>query len=141
MLAIGGLAVDHEDVGDLHDAGWRRRIAAARLQRDQRRLREFGDLISPGDADRFKMTSRPNVSISSSVSAVAPATPPRWPRLAIIENEDVGSTVFGETDDRRARAARIHEPDHRDTPTVAERTGLQIADERRCRRPRSEIDG
>ena len=48
--------VDDENVGDLHDAGFEHlhRIAAARLQRDQRRLREFRNFnFALPDADRF----------------------------------------------------------------------------------------
>ena len=48
--------VHDEHVGDLHDAGFEHlnRVAAARLQRDERRLRELGDFdLALSDADRF----------------------------------------------------------------------------------------
>ena len=48
--------VHDEDVGDFEDARLEQldRIAAARLQRDERRVREFGDLdLGLPDADRL----------------------------------------------------------------------------------------
>ena len=48
--------VDDENVGDLHDAGLEHlnRVAAARLQRDERRLRQLGDRdFALPDADRL----------------------------------------------------------------------------------------
>ena len=85
--------VDHEDVRTPHDPGLQRLhlVARPRHQRDDGNVGHPDDVdLVLADADGFnRMTSLPPASRISATSPVDRDRPPRWPRVAI-HDEDAG---------------------------------------------------
>ena len=80
--------VDHEDVGDLEDAGLHRldRVAHARGEQHQRgvgQARRPRPRPGPTPTVSTRTTSQPAPSSTRTACGVAADSPPRWPRLDI----------------------------------------------------------